>query len=436
MTYFVTFCALDQKAGANPLWHSCLLLSQLDAEQKKMKVVATWGFYGVPTTGSKSGLMHKLKTKLGVAVDLAGNHGMFRHEDIRFLDLGKGLHGVTFELTPAQFALLQQKCLTMAAEQEQAINEVVLPLGLQGKPKNEAKMYPHEQYSALIYDLEKIKAQEKGEKPRLQPFEIRASLGLWGPGLQYSDTCKSLAISLLAQVLTEKQIARLTENGNHPSLPRYSGKMEDIYLHSTGPICQYTKTSGDVVCYRDGTDPEVKLYWTLPPQELETSSKDTTQLLQLDKEYCQEMKSIVNKLQGLEWLFRNACLPSKLQSKQQSLIQQIVSAYQGFSVIKANEPMATSAGWHGFTQRLFAMPRNKEERDVQEKIKQAKSLFNSLYMAVVDKWELIDSDSDAVEVVASSLSINQQKTLCEILGRTYCEAEPTLEDAVQSAALS
>ena len=136
MKYAATYCTFDKEAGANPLWHSCILLSKLDEEKKLLEVVDNWGFYGLPTTQPGNSLINQLKIRMGLDIDLQDNHGMLRHEEIRYLDLGCGLHGTTFELTREQFDLLQKKCQDMAAEQDQAINEVVVFRESKGNPQS------------------------------------------------------------------------------------------------------------------------------------------------------------------------------------------------------------------------------------------------------------------------------------------------------------
>lgn len=43
MLYFVTYCALDERTGVNPLWHSCLLLSKIQDKVDKLEVVDELG---------------------------------------------------------------------------------------------------------------------------------------------------------------------------------------------------------------------------------------------------------------------------------------------------------------------------------------------------------------------------------------------------------
>ncbi|WED42861.1 hypothetical protein [Legionella cardiaca] len=436
MKFSVTYCVADQQAGSNPLWHSCLLLSQLSELGEKMEVVDQWGFYGVPTTGSRDSLIGKLKIKLGLDLDLQGNHGMLRHEELRFLDLGRGLHGVTFELTEDQFNLLREKCSNMALGQENAIKEIVEPLGLKGKSSAETRVYPHEQYSALIFALEKARAIQEGRAPRLKPFELKASLTFWGPDLNQSNTCKSQAIALLAEVLSPQQINRLTENGKHITIPRYSGVMESIFLHSSGPLRIHKKSSGKNVYYRDMSDPGVKLHWTLPPQEVEVLSADTKDLLTIPKQYCAQVKSLVKQLQLLEWLFINAELPARYDHYKQGLIERIHETYEAFAKITPKKAQSTIDGWLGKALLLLSAPRNIDEACLQKKIAQANNLLNAIYMAIVDDWAIDDGlpselqepaneaeDYNWLEAIASYLTTEEKQQVCNLIGRNYLNPE-------------
>lgn len=458
MIYLVTYSKQNKEAGANLLGHIALLFSEFDENTQQLEVVDRWTFYGLPSTGNTKSCLTRLKISIGLDVDFYGNHGMLRREDMRFLDLGCGLHGVTFELTKENFELLKNNCITMAAEQERAIREVVDSQGIMGKSLEKTRIYPHEQFSPLIYALEKIKAEQQGRESRLKPFELRVSWSLTGPNLHHTSNCKSQALTLLATVLSKKQIDRLTEGGKHPTVPRFSGVLEPIFLHSMGPLLQHRKSSGEVVHYRNSTDPAVKLYWTLPPQELEALSTDTIKLFEVDKEYCPEVKAIVGKLQRLEWLLRNASIPAKYQRNQADLILRVIECYKTFSIIEPKEATEKVSGLTGYIFSLFSLPRDKEELRLQRKITQAKMLFNSLYMAIVDGWKINDSSSSCsssssssssgtttevseskeearsvvldtpLEALASYLSTKDQKNLCSIIGRIYCEPELFLDE--------
>src|ERR1700722_15753039 len=107
--YTVTFCTMDQETGSSPFWHTCLLLSRLDDHTKKLEVVDNWGFYGLPSPDSNP-CLRRLKIMFRLDLAFTGTHGMLKHEEMRYLDGGKGLHGATFELTEEKFIELQKKC--------------------------------------------------------------------------------------------------------------------------------------------------------------------------------------------------------------------------------------------------------------------------------------------------------------------------------------
>ncbi len=446
MKYLATYCVHTREAGANPLYHSCILLSKTDEAEQQLEVVENWGFYGVPTTGDRTTYANQLKLKLGMDVDLKGNHGMLRKEDPRSLDLGTGLRGVSFELTEEQFKQLQSNCHKMVEDQEQAVKEVVEPQGIKGKPPEKTRIYSHEQYSTLIFQLEKIKAAQKGQPPRLKPFELCLTFGLTGPSLQTSTTCKSQAVALLATVLTEKQIARLTENGNHPTVPRFSGPMEELFIYSTGPLRQHKKSDGSIVHYRDRNDKDVRLFLSLPPQELEALTEDTIDRFEINDEYCSDVKAAVKKLQRLEWLIRNAVVPDDLTKYKELLLNQIIDSYKSFFSIAPKNKNERVSGWAGFALTLFSLPRDREEQALLDKLNKAKMLFNSLYMACVDNWKIdlnspLEMDSSAtkdeddsvvfcnsIESITSYLTTTDKKNMCKILGRSYVEDNSSLNE--------
>lgn len=324
--YTVTFCAQDYKVGGNPLWHACLLLSKTSPETQQLEVVNNWGFYGLPTTSGDS-LIRSIKIKFGLDVDLLGSHGMLRHEEMRFLDQGMGLHGVTFELTEEQFNLLDKRCLDAVAAQKAAIEEIV-PKGLRGKPAGQEKIYSHEQYAPEIYKLEKALSAQEGRESRLKPFDL--AINQWGPNLKQSNTCKSRAVGLLDGILTQQQMARLTQ---HPTVPRRSGPMEDLYLYSSGPLHSHTKANGKKVHFRKMEDEGVRLFWAIPPQEMEYFSEEAD-ALKMDAEELSEAKLIVGQLIRLEWVVRNADVEDKYQQDKTKLIEKLNQCYQCFATLK------------------------------------------------------------------------------------------------------
>lgn len=458
MKYTVTFCAFDHTVEGNPFWHGSFFLSKLDESSRLMEVVDTWGFYGVTSTGDKNTWLGQLKTKFALDVDFQGNHGMLTHEEVRFMDRGHGLHGYTFEVTLEQFDALQKRCAAAVADQDAAIKEVVGSQNLKVDGRK-TRVYPEEAFSKQIYEMEQLKAKAEGRPSRLKPFDFQISMGLWGPSLDKSNTCKTRAISLLDGILTEEQLAPFKKT----ALPRFINGLEPIYLHSTGPLRTHTKASGQEVFFRDKNDKDVKLYWSVPPQRFDALTAHTQNLFTLDEEYRQEVKSLVSKLQRLEWLVRNATLPTKYQDYKEELIERIIDCYKAFAIIEPKSAPKTE-GWQGFALSIFALPRSKDEEKLQNKINRAKMLLNTLYTAIVDDWkiddkypsesslandgeneaskEIVSENADDtedenynwLEAIVSYLLLEDKKRMCQIIGRSYMEHEEELESSTVAAA--
>ncbi|WP_165474663.1 hypothetical protein [Legionella nagasakiensis] len=435
MKYFVTYAVMDEETGANPLWHAFLFLSHLEEGQDKLEVCEYWGFYGVPSTTSTSGMQQRLKRFIGLDIDFYDNHGLLKREGLRFLNSGKGLHGVTFELTDTKFSELQQRCRTMEEEQTAAIAEAAA--SLRGEPKAESKLYPYEHLSLSIFKIEKAKALEQHRKPRLQPFDFNINLTLFGPSLNHSHTCKTQILRLLQNILTPTQLARLTENGQHLAVPRFSGKMEKILLHSEGPYNIHSKRDGQKVYYHDGNHPQVKVYWTLPPQEIEALSESTRRQFVLSEEYLDEAKLAASRLQALEWLFINAPLDEKYNRYKEGLLAHIKNLYEAFAKTTVKPPDIPLRGWKGYALWLLNVPRSRNEAELLKKIQQARLFLNALYMTMVDGIAINDDypceldvsemdediDYNPLEALASHLPHQLQRQLCKIIGRNYIDPE-------------
>lgn len=422
--YTVTYCTQDQDVGANPLWHTCFFLSRYDEQTKKMEVVEAWGFYGLPTTQGQS-WGRWLKMKLALDVDLWGNHGMLRPEDTRFMDTGSGLHGVTFEITEAKFIALQAKCKRTVEKQETAINNAVEKFGLKGDPK--PRIYKYEKLGPHIFELEKAAAAEQGRSPGLREFSFA-----------FSDphTCKMETIRMNEETLTPEQIERVT--GLHQAVSRFSGKMEAISLHSSGPMRKHTKASGDVVWYRDaGKDKEVKLYWTVPPQEIETLSDETRQLFEVHADYVDDVKSFAKQLQKLEALFRNARLDQKYEACRQKLLTFIIKNYEVYSIIEPKPACETDNSWSASFMYMWSkQPRDANEKNLQSKLKCSEGIFRSLHDAIGDtkSAEQLSEQSQGEDLLALAavLSPKDQTQLEEIINTCVIIEDDSPEELLRA----
>lgn len=340
--YTVTFCTMDPNAGANPLWHTCILLSQYDEKTRKMEMVENWGFYGMPATNGDSWL-GSLKRKYKVDTDIYGNHGWWRHEDVRYLDLGHGLHGVTFELTEDEFNALQEKCRAIEAGQNKILEMAEAIAKTDGiQPLKKFRNHKWEHISPVLDKLDRDLAKAQNREPYLKPFDLHP----------VGRTCKVQVLEVLDGILTDQQLQRVT--GAFTSISRFSGTQENLYLHSTGPMRQFTKSTGQVVNYRHIDDEGVKVFWTVPPQEMEMLDPHSENFFRLDPQKISQVKVLVSKLQRLEWLFINNPVPNYQKIIQDNAVQQIRILYNNFATIKPKDmpPKNRCCGsvlqWAGF----------------------------------------------------------------------------------------
>jgi signal recognition particle subunit SEC65 len=332
--YFVSVCIKSRQAESNPFGHTFLALSQEDPISKKLQVLETWGFYGVPPTAKDSSLLgylqygvFKIVSLFGVETDVYGNHGILTNEKIRQIDMGRGIDAISFELPKDKYAKLSERCAGEVEGQYAAINEAAKALELKATPANAKKRYPQHNYEASAYQIfqyESKKAADEKRESRLHEFALALTPN--------ANSCKVRILEILDGILDSPQIKNLT--GWCATCPRSGASTENVYWHSTGPIShEFKKADGEVVHHRKFEDKDVKLFWTLPPQLMETLSPDTKSDYVIDSPQCKKIKDVVKKLQAIELVFRNAVLDQKDQVKREEAIEKVVGLYQSFSTI-------------------------------------------------------------------------------------------------------
>jgi hypothetical protein len=406
--YTVTYGTMDQQAEANPLgWHAFVALSRLNEKTKLMEVEAVWSFYGVPST-SRSGCLSRAKIKIGLDVDLSGNHGYIRREPLRFLEFGVGLHGKTFGLSSEKYSACKNKYEKAYADQNEAIQEIAERNKLVKAEK--FRIYPYEKHSRLIYTIELVNARDEKRASRLHPFGVKFSLTKWGPSISQSNNCKTMSLELLKDILTDAQIAGLTNNGSQPVLPRLSGKLAYITFFSHGTMRVHTKASGQKIHYHDHEDKGVTTFM-LPSQEVDAPD-EIRRALQLPQVQYDRSIKIISQLQQLERLFLNEELAAEHCPAREEIIIQISAHYEAFAKIESDRSTSSISTF----------------------IEKAESLINGLYTVIVDldPQELTQqrepAEIDDVESVAACLSLKSKKELCKIIGRTYIEPPENAND--------
>lgn len=400
---FLTFGTSDPKAGSNPYRHSFFILSRLQAGAASMKVFDTWGFTAVPSRAAPNSLRTYIKKDLlRFNYDMYGNHGILCHEQYRYLDVGDGLHGKSFEISQENCQKLQEKCSAMVADQNAAIAQAVKDLNLQPKLSENTKVYEYEDHSQEIYNHEINLARKEQRLPRLRHFEFPL-FSVLGSG---TNTCKTQIVHLFDDILAPQQIARITNNGMTTSFPLFSGITESIHLYSTGPLSTHVKASGATVHFRDNYTNEIGLDWTIPPTLIETFDEKTKHDLHIDPVYVNDFKKFAKTLQALYWFFLNTPIAN---AKQEVIddIQAKISGLFKLSITTKNmvDNQQTRCMHHFFRSSKVIPMQNRPEA-----ITNIEDFFNTIY--------------ETAQSPESLLSEEAKIELCKILGRPY--STPTL----------
>jgi len=294
------------------------------------------------------------------------------------------LHGVTIEITEEQYIALKTNFQKTVTEQDNVFAEMVSRLH---KDPNQIK--PIE-----IYQEEVKAAESEARAPRLTQFNICPSLSSQGLTFEHPNNCKTKLIHALKEVkIPDKSLTSIANNSsNLAPLPRMSGEMEDIFLHSVGNKYSWKDPDTNQITFFRKWEEKSKLFWTLPPlvvrqQENETKLFDISPLL------LTRIKDTISKLQGLEWVVVNAKMKEANEIKRNKLTDYITQLYSFFSTLT----LTTDAA------------------EIQKHLEKCDDLFFGLYRVVND----FDFKAYEHEAVAVDLDINSQEEMLNVLGQAF-----------------
>lgn len=377
---------MDQRL-ANPFWHAFLLLSTQPHEGEKIQVKKAWGYYPAPmtlpdTTCSQLGTF--IKSKLGFDFDLCGNYGYWKSEELRFLDLGYGLHGVTFEISKSQYEQLKKNLIQTSLNEDTAISEMKEKLTTElGEPD-----------SIEIYHQELREAYEDSRPSRLKRFDFMLSLTTNGVTLESSNTCKNMALDALRAIDIPEALLDSIFNSDDASyaLPRMSGKMEDIFLHSEGPRHLYISPSmNQNSFFRTWDDKADQLFWTLPPLMVRKHEGEYPFLgIPFQSSLLTAIKNCISMLQQVELVLTNA--ETNEDDKVNKLKERMVLLYNYFSTLTSK----------------------CQPHEVEKHVCSCYLALNNLYFAIRG-----DCDDHELEAVTKRIDLASQVKICDILGRTH-----------------
>ena len=340
--YFVTYCAMDEETGSNPLWHASLVLSKQGAHQEPIHIVDSFGFYSQPSTTTNP-FVKGLKRILGFTINLQDGHGELKQEAMRYLD-GNGLHGLSFYASKEQFEALIQLYQQKIELEQEAIKELDDDLKQQGTVANTCSRYRRELDLATL----------QNRPPRLQPFHVVISLSKTGLDSSTSQTCKTYALNLLLETGIINQATCDAIHGGLAkyAMPRYSAiPLLPFRLVSTGePEAQRSRTTHSVFYNRHWK--KNNLFWATPLHvHKDTSAKPNHSTT---KDLYPELKNTLSRVKKTEHLLRQHI--SELNSPPKANGQLIILNEQ-LARVEALLPTFCNAhdnqSYHGLTQKLL-----------------------------------------------------------------------------------
>lgn len=368
---------------ANPFHHAFFVVSKISDIDQKIEVKNAWGFYpvGISNPGS---YWSKFKKSLGFNFDLQGNYGILKVEEMRYLDLGYALHGISFEIDDDQYRNLKKLCREIIDNQEIAVNEAKQNLQYLGREPG-----LHE-----IFEEEKRHAQASGGKSRLRPFEMRVSMCSSGWSLAESYNCKTMAIELMIAIGVPREcLASLTPDHALSVMPRYSGELEDIYFHSTGSLNTFqSERTGAITLFKKWG--ESKLYWSLPPQCITRVGKNDAveyddHEYALPSDWAKAIKQSLSRLQQIENVVIHADIDYSFESCRNTLQKKIFQLYEKFATMNAE----------------------LDYMEYQEYISKADNFLTRMYHAIHDDY----FEKEYIESITSLLDRQSQEKICDIL---------------------
>lgn len=258
--YFVSFTVMGAETGSNPMGHTCLLISRQESESSRVEVIDSVSYYGVPPSSDpKDSLAKWIKIKMRMDVDLfgGGGYGQLQREEVRWINQCKGLIGINYCITEAEFSQLIEALKQQNLSEQQAISEAYQALREAGK---KPFLYKGEERfsSAEVLQTEREKSGDEGSRLNSWNVEFSTSYGLF-PSIKTGRSCKTGTLEMLRHInLGEKELAKYgpgRSRGFFPKKPggriNYQGSGDDdIQLFSVGPYKRIvSKRTGKVTAY-------------------------------------------------------------------------------------------------------------------------------------------------------------------------------------------
>ena len=327
--FTVSYCVMGTDAGANPLGHAFIMLSEQKSENEPIRVHDAIGFYSQKST-TINPLIKGLKALLGFKIDLQDGHGVLKQEHMRELD-GNGLQGTHFNVTSDQFDRLQALYTEKMASEKMAIEELNRYLDDQGMPAN----------GHTRYITEKSWAERDNRPARLSPFHIDLRINQNGLDSRTSHACKNYALNLLLEsnIIDEPMRHRLLGGPTAYAFPRFgTPSLTPIRLVSTGDRIKETSPRSGKSHHNRTWENHNPLFWVTSPEIPKTELSATTNHDQLIKNTLNRIRKIdILLYKKLDELKANSDQKSEQYNQLEVQRKKVQSLYEDFSISSRNQ---------------------------------------------------------------------------------------------------
>ena len=279
-------------------------LTNITIKESRMRVTDAYGFYSQPST-TKNPFLRWIKRLLSINIDLQHTHGVFKHEEIRDLDVN-GLYGVSFSLSKQQYLALKNTCEQKVTTQKAAIEAL-------------KEHYPTGAERA------------KQHHPALSPFHIRMALTRHGITTTGSSTCKTYALELLEKegLLTIEQKQQFLGNNAQFAFPRFGKQpLAPMRLVSIGEVIPYQTRRKKILYNREWGGNDTKLYWATPPFMINASNAAKNAITSLYRRIIKPLTRIRRAEMALHRVATEIAAPIRPEMNQNHLYKRLIIGHK------------------------------------------------------------------------------------------------------------
>jgi hypothetical protein len=217
-----------------------------------------------------------------------------------------------------------------------------------------------------------------------------------------------LAVDVLRQIgIEEKFLEFITQEGSSTAIPRHSGYLESIYLHSRGPTREHiSDRTKRVSLFRTWDDKNVKLYWTLPPQWIPNAGEETIKTFYMTETHEIKAKKVIKQCHAIERLVLNLKIPTTEGDQARlNLLNHLYSLVD-----------------------MAAQVSGEMSRCIDKVMQEIEYFCDDMYDAIIDEWD----DEEEIATAVTLFPEDKQREICNIMEKPYMQWSAKIDEELQA----